>query len=62
MRSVEAWKRKQLKGPKFKADALEEEFALAAKKIEARKKKRASVCATPLKPVPRRGAARQSKN
>lgn len=40
MRSFEAFKRKQLKDPKFKAayDALEEEFALAAKEIEARKR------------------------
>lgn len=40
MRSFEAFKRKQLKDPKIKAayDALEEEFAAASKKIEARKK------------------------
>jgi len=38
MRSFEAWKRKQLKDPKFKAeyDALEEEFALASTLIGAR--------------------------
>lgn len=38
MRSFEAWKRKQLKDPKFKAayDALEEEFALARELIGAR--------------------------
>lgn len=49
LRSFEAFKRKQLKDPKFKAayDALEKEFALAAKKIEAREtaaaKKKATV-------------------
>lgn len=38
MRSFEAWKRKQLKNPEFKAayDALEEEFALASELIGAR--------------------------
>ncbi len=40
MRSVEAWKRKQLKDPAFKKeyDALEEEFALASELIGARSK------------------------
>jgi len=38
MRSFEAWKRKQLKDPKFKAayDALDEEFALIHELLKAR--------------------------
>jgi DNA-binding XRE family transcriptional regulator len=38
MRSVEAWKRRQLKNPAFKKeyDALEEEFALVGELIGAR--------------------------
>lgn len=38
MRSVEAWKRKQMKNPAFKAayDALEEEFALINELLKAR--------------------------
>jgi predicted transcriptional regulator len=38
MRSVEAWKRKQMKDPEFKAayDALEEEFALINELLKAR--------------------------
>ena len=40
MRSFEAWKRQQLKDPKFKAayDALEDEFALVGELIGARAK------------------------
>jgi DNA-binding XRE family transcriptional regulator len=40
MRSVEAWKRKQLKNPAFKKeyDALEEEFALVRELLSARAK------------------------
>ena len=42
MRSVEAWKQKQLKNPAFKAeyDALEAEFALANKRIAATVKRK----------------------
>jgi predicted transcriptional regulator len=38
MRSVEAWKRKQMKDPAFKAayDALDEEFALVGELLKAR--------------------------
>jgi predicted transcriptional regulator len=38
MRSVEAWKRKQMKDPAFKAayDALDEEFALIGELLKAR--------------------------
>ena len=38
MRSVEAWKRRQMKDPEFKAayDALEEEFALIRALLDAR--------------------------
>jgi len=44
MRSVEAWKRKQLKDSELKAayDALEEEFARAGELIGARAKARLS--------------------
>ena len=42
MRSVEAWKQKQLKNPAVKAeyDALEAEFALASKQIAAKVKRK----------------------
>lgn len=38
MKSVEAWKRKQMKDPAFKAayDALEEEYALIRELLDAR--------------------------
>jgi predicted transcriptional regulator len=44
MRSVEAWKRRQMKDPAFKAayDALEEEFALIRELIGARAKAKLS--------------------
>ena len=43
--NVEDWKREKLKNIKFRAayNALAEEFALAEKKIKARKKKRVSM-------------------
>ena len=44
MRSVEAWKRRKMKDPAFKAsyDALEEEFALIRELIGARAKAKLS--------------------
>ena len=41
MRSIEAWKREQLRNPEFKMayDALEEEFAQLREEIKARAKK-----------------------
>jgi hypothetical protein len=55
--NVDAWKHEKLKNIKIRAayNALAEEFALAEKKIKARKKKRAPACATSLKSVPPRG-------
>jgi hypothetical protein len=62
MRDIEDWKREQLKNIKFRAayNALAEEFALAEKKIKARKKKRVPAYATSLKPVPLRGKRRKN--
>jgi len=59
-RSVDAWKREQLKHIKTRAayNALAEEFARAEKKIKARKRKRPPACAISLKPVPPRGKAK----
>ena len=44
MRSVEAWKRRQMKDPAFKAayDALEEEFALIRELLDARSRAKLS--------------------
>ena len=60
--SIDTWKREQLKNIKIRAayNALAEEFALAEKKIKARKKKRAPTCATSLNPVPPRGKRKRN--